>query len=82
LHSVAVCELRFAAAATLVGLGFLIDQSIGHRDAQTDHKTFSDLCAHLNLTEPQVGSLLKEIGESYQRDRGRGLLKEAFPDWP
>jgi hypothetical protein len=38
------------------------------------------MCADLGLTEPQVQALLEEIAASYQQDRGRTLLKEAFPD--
>jgi tetratricopeptide (TPR) repeat protein len=82
LGAVAAEEDRLLPGAKLVGLCFLIDQAIGHGDAQQDLRAFLGLCSDLGLTEPQVHGLLKEISASYQQDRGRALLKEAFPDWP
>jgi hypothetical protein len=73
-------EEQLASAAKLVGLCFLIDQAIGHGNTQSDRRAFLGMCSKLGLTEPQVHTLLEEIGQSYQRDRGRALLKEAFPE--
>ena len=71
-----------SSAAKLVGLCFLIDQAIGHGDARSDLQSFRGFCSQLGLTEPQIHTLLAEISRSYQQDRGRALLREAFPDWP
>jgi hypothetical protein len=74
-------EDHLLPAAKLLGLCFLIDQGIGHGDTQQDLRAFLRLCERLGLPEPQVRALLDEIAESYQQDRGRALLREAFPDW-
>jgi tetratricopeptide (TPR) repeat protein len=81
LGSVAAAENQPIPGAKLVGVCFLIDQAIGHSDTEEALQAFLSLCERLGLTEPQVRALLKEITESYQRDRGVSLLKEAFPDW-
>jgi tetratricopeptide (TPR) repeat protein len=69
-------------ASKLAGLAFLLSQAIGHFDVQQTGKNFLVVCSHLGLSEPQIQALLQEIAQSYQRDRGRALLLDAFPDWP
>jgi tetratricopeptide (TPR) repeat protein len=82
LGFVAAEEHHLAPAAKLVGLSFLIKQAIGQGDARSALESFLGVCSRLGLTEARGRSLLEEIGKSYERDRGRALLKEAFPDWP
>jgi tetratricopeptide (TPR) repeat protein len=82
LGFVAAKEDHILPAARLCGVCLLIDQAIGHGDAQKDLQQFLALCTRSGLDKTQVHALLEEITTSYQRDRGRSLLKEAFPDWP
>jgi hypothetical protein len=82
LGMLAARQRHLVPAAKLVGLCFVIDQAIGHGHVESDLKSFLGLCSQLGLSEPQVRSLVGEIGKSYEQDRGRALLKEAFPDWP
>jgi tetratricopeptide (TPR) repeat protein len=63
----------------LVALCFLIDQSIGHGETQSDLQALSQMVAQLNYTQEQVGAMLKEVSEEYQKDRGWGLIRAAFP---
>ncbi len=60
---------------------WLIDQSIGHGDADSDFKSLSDLCRKLGYDQTAFDAMMQRTTESYQKDRGRSLLKAAFPDW-
>jgi tetratricopeptide (TPR) repeat protein len=69
---------RLAEGARLVALCFLIDQSIGHGDAEKDSRSLAGMATDLKYTPEQVQALLREVTQAYQKDRGRGLLDAAF----
>ena len=62
----AVRQLRGVAAA-LVAL--LVPQCIG---------AVAQAAADLSYTPDQIVAVLQSVGDSYARDHGAGLLKEAF----
>lgn len=69
---------RLAEGVRLVALGYLIDQSIGHGDTESDFRNLSAIASRLNYTQEQLDSMLREVAESYQADGGQGLLRDAF----
>ena len=73
---------RLAEGARLVALCFLIDQSIDHRDAETDFRSLANMTAALEYTPEQFQAMLQEVREAYKKDRGRALLEAAFGDSP
>jgi tetratricopeptide (TPR) repeat protein len=64
----------------LVALCFLIDQSIGHGETQSDLQMLSQMAAQLNYTQEQFDAMFKEVIEEYQKDRGWALIRAAFPE--
>jgi hypothetical protein len=62
----------------LVALCYLIEASIGHGDTQKDFGVLAGMASELNYTEEQIDSILKEVAELYQKDRGKGLIEAAF----
>jgi len=62
----------------LVGLCFLITQSIGHGDAESDLRAFLGKCEQLGYDEDRARQTLAEVAESYRADGGKGLLAAAF----
>jgi tetratricopeptide (TPR) repeat protein len=64
----------------LIALCFLIDQSIGHGNTQSDLQTLSQMATQLNYTQEQFDAMLKEVVQEYQKDRGWGLICAAFPE--
>jgi len=69
---------QLAGGVRLVALCYLIDASIGHGDAQSDFQSLSGMASKLNYTQEQFEAMLREVAESYQRDRGRSLIDAAF----
>ena len=69
---------KAAEGLGLIGLCYLIDREIGHADTESDLRAVAQAAANLSYTPDQVAAVLRSVGESYARDRGAGLLKEAF----
>jgi len=63
----------------LVALCCLIDASIGHGDTKSDFKSLSGMASILKYGLEQLDALIKEVSESYAKDRGQSLLAAAFP---
>lgn len=69
---------RLPEGIQLVALCALIDESIGHEDAEKDSRAFALMASKLNYTTEQSSILFQEIAKAYQADRGWGLIKAAF----
>ena len=80
LGFLAAAQGRRAEGARLVALCFLIDQSIGHGDAEKTFAALVGLASELQYTQEQFAAMLREVAEAYARERGQGLLRAAFPD--
>ncbi|RQW81668.1 MAG: hypothetical protein EHM14_00250 [Methanothrix sp.] len=70
---------RVQEGLRLVALCCFVDASIGHRDAPSDFKVLSDMASELGYTKKKLEALLKDVAEAYQKDDGKRLLNEAFP---
>ncbi len=64
----------------MIALCYLLDQSIGHGDTESDLQVLCHYCSELSYTQEQFVEMLQTTAESYQRDRGQILLRAAFPD--
>ena len=64
----------------LVALSFLINESIGHEKAKFSFRNLSRLASQLKYTQKSIDAMLKEVAESYARDRGWSLIRAAFPE--
>jgi hypothetical protein len=63
-----------------MALCWVIDVSIGHASTEGDDvKALYWMTSELKYTERQIVDLLKEVAESYQKDRGQSLIDAAFP---
>ena len=71
---------RQAEGTALMAICFLIDQVIGHGEAESDFQQLSEMATQLNYTQEQLESLLQRVTESYNADQGASLLRAAFPD--
>jgi tetratricopeptide (TPR) repeat protein len=78
LGIVAANSGRLVEGARLIALCFLIDQSIGHGDTESDFQALSQLAAELKYTQEQVEAILQEVTEAYKADWGAGLIQAAF----
>jgi len=78
LGQLAAEQGRLAEGARLVALCYLIDASIGHGDAESDFRSLSGMASKLGYTQDQFDAMLREVQESYQRDRGWSLIEAAF----
>jgi tetratricopeptide (TPR) repeat protein len=63
----------------LVALCCVINASIGHGDTESDFKALSGMASKLKYTQEQIEAMLKEVADSYQKDRGQSLIDAAFP---
>ena len=72
---------RTAEAAPLAAVGWLLVRSIGHAEAKGTFETLSGLCRKLGYDQTAFDTMLQRTAESFQKDRGRSLLRAAFPDW-
>jgi len=64
-------------------LSAIILKPIGHADFRREvEPIMNDLARRLKYTQEQLVDLHKEMAESYQRDRGWGLIEAAFADLP
>ena len=72
---------RTEAGWRLVAVSWLIDDAVGHEDAESDLRALADLCVKAWLDKTQRKKLLADVAESYDLDRGRSLIERAFnPD--
>jgi tetratricopeptide (TPR) repeat protein len=71
---------RVHAAARLMAFGFLIDQTIGHKDVKTIPHKLSTLCTQLGYDQSQFEAIVGEAKEAYQRDRGQTLVEQVLSD--
>lgn len=63
----------------LVALAYIMLSSMGHADAKRVSEPLSVMASELKYTQEQLDALLKEVAESYQKDRGQSLIDAAFP---
>ena len=63
----------------LVALSYLINVSIAHEKSQISIDTLSSMASELKYTQESFDIMLKEVAESYSKDRGQSLLVAAFP---
>ena len=81
------CQLGFLAwdlgifqeGLCLVALACLMLSSIGHADARGSSEDLYGMAMGLRYTQQQLDSLMNEVVESYQKDRGQSLIDSAFP---
>ena len=67
-----------AEGLRLIGLCYLLDREIGHGDSESDLNAVEQLAARLDYTQEQLTAELQEATQSYARDRGAELLRQAF----
>jgi hypothetical protein len=67
-------------AATLLGVCYLLDRSIGHGDTASDLQALETVAAESGLGPEDLQSLLTGVEEAYKTDQGWGLIKVAFED--
>jgi tetratricopeptide (TPR) repeat protein len=70
---------RLQEGLNLVALSNIMLSSISDADAKIAFKTFSGMASELRYTQEQFDTLMKEVSEAYQKDRGQGLIDAAFP---
>ena len=78
LGACAYREGNLRGAAQLVGLCFVLDQAIGHGEAESVLNACLGLCQKLGYDQTQVMTMLSDVNESYQQDRGATLLRDIF----
>ncbi|MGB7570173.1 MAG: tetratricopeptide repeat protein, partial [Methanothrix sp.] len=71
---------RIQEGLRLVAISFLINNSIRHEKAQLSFKNLSAMASQLKYTQESFDAMLKEVTESYARDRGWSLIRAAFPE--
>jgi tetratricopeptide (TPR) repeat protein len=69
-------------AATLLGVCYLLDRSIGHGDTASDLHALETVADESGLGPEDLQRLLNGIEEAYPLDQGWGLIKAAFADDP
>ncbi len=67
-------------AAKLVAICLLIDQDISHGNSSSDMETLLKMSIKLGFQVQQILELQESTRDSYQQDRGKNLLAEAFSD--
>ncbi|VVB67000.1 Tetratricopeptide repeat protein [uncultured archaeon] len=72
-------EGRVREGMQLVALGWLINSSIHHVDAQDDAKILSIMASELGYTKRIIKAVIKKVAAAYKKDKGKGLVKAAFP---
>ena len=78
LGQLAAEQGRLLEGTRLVALCYLIDLSIGHGDKEKDFQALSKMISILGHTEEQFRAMLRQVETSYERDRGKELIKNAF----
>jgi hypothetical protein len=62
----------------LIVLSSMIFRTIGHSEQKRIESWVNGLASELKYTQEQFDTMLQEVAESYQRDRGWGLIEAAF----
>ncbi|HSD57191.1 MAG TPA: hypothetical protein VLB04_03335 [Methanotrichaceae archaeon] len=62
----------------MVALGWLINSSIYHVDAQSDVKNLFVMASELGYTQEQLEAMMKEVTEVYGKDRGKELINATI----
>ncbi|HYH63237.1 MAG TPA: tetratricopeptide repeat protein [Urbifossiella sp.] len=78
--AVAVEVGRPESGTRLVAACLVIRQRIESKDTSRTLGDLLRLCQQMSYDETQVQALLTEVALSYTRDRGRSLLRDAFPE--
>jgi tetratricopeptide (TPR) repeat protein len=63
----------------LIALSYSLFALINHADTQRSREYLASITTKLNYTKEQIEMLLREVAESYAKDRGQSLLFAAFP---
>jgi tetratricopeptide (TPR) repeat protein len=71
---------RLDEGVRLVALSFLINEGIGHRNAEASFKVLSQMATRIGYTNKLFHAMLNEVRQEYVKDRGWGLLTKAFPE--
>jgi tetratricopeptide (TPR) repeat protein len=71
---------RQAGAVRLVAVSLVLLQRIGHEQTEIASGNFRKMCERLQYEERQQSDLISAAAEAYERDRGRRLLLEVFPE--
>ncbi len=71
-----------ANGVRLLAVCYLLDNSIGHGDTQSDLEALTQAAAASEMTPTDVQDMLAEVGAAYEADRGWGLIKGAFEGVP
>jgi tetratricopeptide (TPR) repeat protein len=71
---------RMSEGMRLVALSVALRSRIGSGDAQQALENFAGMCEKLGHTPEQAQDIIRAVVQSYQQDRGRQLLLDAFPE--
>ncbi len=63
----------------LLGLCQRIDEKIGDEDAQQELTLFNEIATATGLEKEQADTILQEVWNAYEQDRGETLLASIFP---
>jgi tetratricopeptide (TPR) repeat protein/Mrp family chromosome partitioning ATPase len=72
---------RTEAGIRLVATSWLINDELGNNYAESDLRCLAGLCHKAAVDDPRRKSILAEVAETYEADRGRSMIERAFnPD--
>jgi hypothetical protein len=78
LGQLAAKQGRLPEDTRFVAICYLIDQSIGHGDQESDLQVLLEMASNLGYTQEQFDAMLQEVVTSYQSDDGGELIRNAF----
>jgi len=64
----------------LVATCYLIINSIGHEKRQLSFESLCQMASDLDYSKESFEAMLKEVSDSYAKDRGWSLIRAAFPE--
>lgn len=73
-------EGRREAGVRLLALAAGLLQPLGYADLERVKAWVNALAWELQYTQEQLDAMFREVAEAYERDRGSGLLRAAFPE--
>jgi esterase/lipase superfamily enzyme len=82
LGALAALSGKRAEVLQLLGLGYLIHREIGHGDAESGLEEVTSVGRQLGYTPGRVAVMLAEVRDSYAKDHGAELLRNAFGPSP
>jgi hypothetical protein len=62
-----------------IAIHYLIFADIDYPDVKMAYETLCNIASQMSLSQEQIEALLKEVAESYAKDRGWSLIRAAFP---